>query len=346
MIHKHALSLLGFLAFLAWISVSAQPSNVVETSGTGVQPKAEKFSELGDPAPSLTVLEWIKGKPVKIRPGTNFYAIVFCTLSRANEMALTNLTALQRAYEDKGLVTVVISGEPSEQLRNFVQIRGGEIGFTVAADDLAQRTTTDYQNAFGQYRLPRAYVVGRDGNVLWLGHPLSDNLGEVVDQVASGRFNLEQTKKETRDRLQMEEYLALARQADTNAVKGGQIMLRVRANNAPALCDLAFQIGADPYIQNRDLALANTALDRAEQLGATNVSDIAVYRSILIFQAGQREAALAHARQALAGAKTDADKTEINACIRVMEAEMAKAKSSQTNNASGTNAPVAKPLTK
>ena len=343
MIHKRTVLLLGLATSLVWFSASAQPSNAVERPAAGKPAKAEKFSQLGDPAPPLTIQEWIKGKPVKIRPGTNFYAIVFCTLTRANEMALTNLSTLQKLYQDKGLITVIISAEAPDKLRDFVQVRGADINFTVAADDLGAKTTTDYQRTFNDRQLPRAFVVGKDGNVLWHGHPLRDDMGQVVDDIATGRYNLEQAKKDVQDRGMMEAYLRMARQDDPRTGKAGRIMLIVRTNDAPALCDLAFQIGADPYIGKRDLALANAALDRAEQLAATNATDIAVDRTILIFQAGQHEAALAHARQALTIAKTDADRSQINACISAMEAKIAKDKSSQTNNASGTNISAAKP---
>jgi len=343
MIQKRAiLFLICLFACLDRVSTDAQSSNVVETPAMSAQPGEEKFSQLGDPAPPLTVQEWIKGKPVKIRPAPNFSAIVFCTLTKANQMALTNLSALQSLYQDKGLITVIISGEAPDTLRSFVQARGADINFTVAADDYAGKTTTDYQRTFNDRQLPRAFVVGKDGNVLWHGHPLRDDLGEVVDKIANGRYDLAQAKKDVQTRLMTEAYLRMARQDDPRTAKAGRIMLIVRTNDAPALCDLAFQIGADPYIAQRDLTLANAALDRAEQLATTNVTDIAVDRSILIFQAGQHDAALAHARQALTVAKTDADKSQINACIRAIEAGIAKQKNSQTNNVSSTNTP-AKP---
>jgi hypothetical protein len=301
----------------------------------------EDIRQIGDPAPALTVQEWIKGKPVRIQPGTNIYVIVFCTLSRANEMALTNLTTLQNLYENKGLITVAVSDDSPEILRDFVHTHDADINFAVAADELGRRTTADFQRLFRQYRLPRAYVVGKDGNVLWFGHPLTDNLGQVVDDIVSGRYNLEQTKKETLARDQMDGYLMLARQDDTNALQAGRMMLRLRANDAPALCDLAFRIATDPYIEHRDVALANAALNRAARLSFTNDTDIAVDRAILLFQTGKLQAGLERAKQALAIAKTDDEKSEVNTCIHAMEARLAAAQTNQTDHANGTNAPAA-----
>jgi hypothetical protein len=314
-INKHAVLLVGLMACLAPVSSFAD--------------------KLGDPARPLTVMEWIKGKPVQVKAGTNIYVLVFCTLSRANEFAITNLNSLQKKYQDKGVVVVAISGEPVEQLKAFVQLKGAGIDFTVAADDEARRTTTSYQRVFNQLMLPRAYVVGKDGNVLWMGHPLRDDMGMAVDEITSGRYNLEQTQKNVIAKEQMEQYLALARQDDPRTEKVGRIMLSLRTNDAPALCDLALQIATAPYIEKRDVALATAALDRAAQLTTTNATEIAVDRAILLFQTGKQEEGLAQARQALATAQSEADKSEVKTCIHAMEVRLAAAKASQTNAPAG-----------
>jgi hypothetical protein len=314
MINKNIVLLAGLMACLA--------------------PASSFAATLGDRALPLTVQEWIKGKPVDVKPGTNIYVLVFCTLSHANDFALTNLTALQKIYRDKGVVVVAISDEPAEPLKEFVQIKGAKIGYTVAADD-TRRTTESYQKTFNQPMLPRAFVVGKDGNVLWQGHPLTGGLGEVVDEITAGRYNQEQTQKSIIARDEMDQYLALARSDDAKSAKLGQMLLAVRSNDAAALCDLASQIATDPLIPKRDVALANAALDRAEQLGATNTTDIAVDRAILLFQTGKEEEGLARARQALASAHSQAEKAEAQVCIHAMEVRLAAAKTNQITAPAG-----------
>ena len=178
MLYKRIILLAGLIACLAPVSSVA-----------------EELGKLGGPAPPITVKEWIKGKPVNFKAGTNIYVLVFCTLSRANDLAITNLSCLQKLDQDKGVIVVAISDDPPEQLKAFLQLKGEEIDFTVAADDEAGKMTASYQHAFNQMMLPRAYVVGKDGTVLWLGHPLRDVMGLAVDEIASGRYNLEQERK-------------------------------------------------------------------------------------------------------------------------------------------------------
>jgi peroxiredoxin len=345
MINKKVLLLAGLLACLApGPSCRAIPNvpdqAAVDTNSVLIKNKTpgdrqRDAGKIGDPAPPVTVMEWIKGKPVDFRAGTNVYVLVFCTLSRANEFALTNLADLQKEYQSKGVVVVAISDDSPEQLNDFVQLKGAEINFTVAADDLARRTTTSYQQAFKQVMLPRAYVVGKDGRVLWHGHPLRDGLGLVVDDITSGRYNLEQTQKKITASEQMEKYLALARQDDTKSVKAGRMLLTIRTNDAAGLCDLASKIATDPYIEKRDVALASAALDRAEQLGATNTTDIAVARAILLFQTGKEAEGLARARQALASAQSPEARDEVQVCIHAMEARLAAAKTNQITAPAG-----------
>jgi peroxiredoxin len=345
MIYKHTALLVGLITCIATVSCTAEKNPVAATVPEKAQPAAPVSStagKLGDLAPALTVKEWIKGKPVDFKAGTNIYVLVFCTLSRANDFALTNLDNLQKQYADKGVVVVAISAEPAESLKEFVQIKAAKVGFTVAGDDESRTATTSYQQAFKQMMLPRAYIVGKDGKVLWMGHPLRDDMGMVVDEITSGRYNLEQAQKKVIASEQMEQYLALARQDDPRTAKVGRIMLTLRTNDAPALCDLAFQIATAPYIEKRDVAVANAALDRAAQLTTTNATDIAVDRAILLFQTGKQQEGLAQARQALTVALSEADKSEVKTCIHAMEARLAADKASQTNDSS-TNSPAGKP---
>ena len=328
--------LVGLMTCLGGISCCAQTASVPENATVPVKPAApqaarssNKNGQLGDPAPPLTVMQWIKGTPVNLKSGTNIYVLVFCTLSRANEFAITNLNSLQKRYQDKGVVVVAISDDPPEQLTNFVQIKGAEINFTVAADDVPGRTARNYQQAFNQMGLPQAYIVGKDGKVLWLGHPLTGGLGEVVDEITSGRYNLEHVQKSIRASKQMEQYLALARLDLTNSAITGRMLLTIRTNDVAGLCDLAFKIATDPFIEKRDDALASAALDRAEQLTTTNSTEIAVDRAILLFQTGKEAEGLAKARQALASAQTKEDRDEAQANLHAMEVRLAAARTNQ-----------------
>lgn len=346
MINKNTVLLIGLMSCFAAVSSFAENTNVVEKSSASRPARHETIYKLGAPAPLLTVMEWVKGKPFQIEPGTNVYVLVFCTLSQANDLALTNLNALQKRYRDKGVIVAAVSSEAPQQLKDFLTTRGADVEFNVAADDYGSKTTTDYQRMYGQMMLPRAYVVGTNATVLWLGHPLRDDLGQVVDDIVSGRYNLEQMQKKVTASQQMEIYLMLARQDDPRVPRFGHAMLRSRTNDAPALCELAWQIATALGIEKRDVAVATAALDQAEQISTTNATAIVITRSLLLFQSGLKEEGLAKAKAALAAATNDADKRLISDNIQTMETLMAASKTNKvadvTNAASGTNAAPAK----
>jgi hypothetical protein len=339
MIHKRLVLLAGLIICLVAGSSWAQDSNTVAPASTDRNAGTEKVAELGDRALALHVAEWIKGRPVKIQPGTNIYVLIFCTLSRADDFALTNLSSLEEKYRDKGLITVAISPESPDQIKQFVQINGAKIDFTVAADELPGRTANNYMHAFRQMQLPHAFVVGKDGTVLWQGHPLTDGMGEVVDEIASGQYDLKQTKQQVLSRGLMDQYIIFARMGDARSRKAGRMVLANRKNDAAGLLDLAFKIVTDPEIDstNRDAALATTALNRSEQLTTTNATDIAVTRAMLLFQTGDQEAGLLQAKDALEFAKSQNAKDEVQACIRAMELRIAMAKTNQVAAVTGTN---------
>ncbi len=307
-------------------SVSWGQSNAVPLEVRADRAASPVIGKLGDTAPPLTVLEWVKGNPVTLQPGTNIYAIVFCTLTHANEFAITNLSALQKDYQDKGLVTVVISDDALPDLTQFVRANGQKMDFTIAADDLGRKSTVLYEKTFGQMMNPRAYIVGKDGKLLWYGHPLKDDMGLVVDQILSGRYDLEGTRKRLASRDQMDEYLMMVRQEDPRAPRAGKLLMRIRSNDAPLLCDLAFQIATAPFLPHRDAALASAALDRAEKISNTNAIEIAVDRAIVLFQTGHPETGLAAAKQAESIAKTPAEKDRVQSTVHTMETRLASGK--------------------
>jgi hypothetical protein len=296
---------------------------------------AQKPGALGDPAPPITVLEWVKGRPAKIQPGTNFFVLIFCPLSQASDVAIGNFSALQKKYQDQGLVEIIISEEAPPTVQDFIRTRGADINFTVAADDYAGRTRRSYQLPFHQSRLPQAFVVSRDAKILWFGHPLSDELGSVVEQVAGNRFDLEQATKTMLTRDQLQEYTALARINDPQAAKAGQVLFGLWTNDAPALCNLAFRFASDAAMGNRDTAFATAVLNRAAQISDTNASDIAVTRAILLFQTGHEQDGLSAAKNALAAAQTDTDRRFISNNIHAMEKRLMLAATNQTSAASG-----------
>ena len=148
--------------------------------------------------------------------------------------------------------------------------------YTVAIDrDLA--TTNAYMSAAGAIGIPHAFIVGRDGRVLWQGSPLDPSLDEVLGQVVAGTYDLGNAKVrgEVERRFQALEFPA--QMGQWSVVWDGLIgILILDPTNADALDILtqiyvnetrdqtAFRSWASAHIaKNRDNALAMQRLAAA-----------------------------------------------------------------------------------
>ena len=168
-------------------------------------------TDLGDPAPALQIAEWVKGKPVDLAAGKGkrVYVVEFwatwCPPCRAS---IPHLTDLQKKFKDKDVTVVGITDEKSPVVKKFLTAMGDKMDYTVALDS-ENKTAEGYMGAFGINGIPHAFVVDREGRLVWHGHPMS-GLDKVVEQVAAGKFDITISKKKAKAEKMIEEFFELA----------------------------------------------------------------------------------------------------------------------------------------
>jgi len=181
-----------------------------------VQP-VEAALKVGDPAPPLTISDWVKGSelPSDLSKGgkklvlVEFWA-VWCPPCIAT---IGHLTELQRSYHDQLAVVSVSAldarGNTLQTVREFVESQGDKISYTIAFDQ-AGITTRDYMEASGNFAIPYAFLIGREGALLWQGSPLDPEMDEVIRRAAAGEYDVETARRQqqVKDRLTMLEPLA------------------------------------------------------------------------------------------------------------------------------------------
>ena len=169
--------------------------------------------QVGSPAAPLTVKEWIKGNPVEVKAGTNIFVVeIFSTTSLASRASITNLNAIQKRYQDKGVVVVGISDEPAERIKEFLQREGAKIEYAIAADDQRPHLAELYDAraaAGNSVRVHRG-----QGRQAPLVRPSLHGLEEALDQIVAGSYDLERARKDDTARIQMGQYLAMATRGD------------------------------------------------------------------------------------------------------------------------------------
>jgi len=278
-------------------------------------------AKLGDPAAPLKIKEWVKGQEVDVTDGKAIYVVEFwATWCGPCKASIPHLTELQKKFKDKGVVFIGISDETADKVKPFVEKMAEKMDYTVALDD-TRKSNAGYMAAFGQGGIPTAFIVGKDKNVLWFGHPMS-GLEEALDQVVSGKYDLAAAVKKDEARAQLDEYQKLSAKGDAQARELGQKILAGAGNNAPALCDFAFGIAANARNKNRDFALAEEAVDKAAKIAGAKDPQVLSTRGITRFEAGKQEEGLALAKEAVEKASNDKEKAKYQNYVRVMESRM------------------------
>ena len=126
---------------------------------------------VGKPLPALGV-EFLGTKPdFKGKPAIVEFWATWCPPCRAS---IPHLNEINKKFKDKGLVVIGISDEPKATVEKFRKTVPME--YNVAVGGAAIEKT------FGINGIPHAFVVGKDGKIVWEGHPMQLE-GSVIEKV-------------------------------------------------------------------------------------------------------------------------------------------------------------------
>ena len=159
---------------------------------------------LGDPAPALTVTKWLKGDAVeKLEKGKVYVIEFWATWCGPCVDAMPHLTELQEKYKDKGLVVIGITrpdqrGNRLYSVEQMLEEQSKSIGYRIAWDESSQ-SNTDWMVASNWNRIPRTFIVDREGRIAYMGLPMV--VDEVLDKVIAGTFDVDQAAREFAARL-------------------------------------------------------------------------------------------------------------------------------------------------
>jgi thiol-disulfide isomerase/thioredoxin len=150
---------------------------------------------VGDPAPALKTGKWLQGEPVKQIENDKVYVVEFwATWCGPCVATIPHLNELQKKFADKGLVVIGqnVWEDDDKAVPKFIKKMGDKMSYRVALDDKQDSEEGEMANrwmkAAKQDGIPTAFVVGKDGKIAWIGHPMS-GLDEVVEQVLAGTFD-------------------------------------------------------------------------------------------------------------------------------------------------------------
>lgn len=282
-------------------------------------------SKIGDKAAPLAVQTWVKGAPVDILDGKNIYVVEFwATWCGPCRTSIPHLSELQKKYKNKHVVFIGISTEEKELVSPFVKQMAEKMDYHVACDKEHQ-THESFMKAYGQDGIPTAFIIGKEGKVLWLGHPMND-LESTLDEIVANKFDLSQAIKRDTVRITLLEYQSLMAKGDPKAKELGRQVLKDYIDDGKTLTMLAFETVATPKIPNRDFAFAESALDAAEKVPGAELHFIKAVRAITRFEAGKTEDGLKLIDEAIEMCEYAADKAQYTSFKRVMKARVEEVK--------------------
>jgi len=262
--------------------------------------------EVGQPAPSLAGVTWLKAGPVDPTRGitvVEFWA-TWCGPCRES---IPHLTELSKQYQDR-VKFAGLSDEDRAVVLPFIAAQGADMAYPVGVAD--EPTKTAWMGP--RTSIPTAFAVGSDGKVAWIGHPM-EGMDEALAQIAAGTWDIGKARAsaeraaegdkilgEIQARLSagaIDEALALAREHVDGAL----------SDSAAALNGIAWVI-VDPAgkVRKQDLDLALKAAERANEL--THGKDFNVLDTLarVHFTRGDAKRAVELQRKAVELAKGDA----------------------------------------
>ena len=141
--------------------------------------------ELGQAASPLKITEWVKGKPVDLAATKDKQVVVvefWATWCPPCIKSIPHLTDMAKKFKDVQFVGV--SSEKADVVKKFVAKMGDKMDYNVAIDDDG-KTSAGYMEEFGIGGIPHAFIVDKQGRVVWHGHPM-DGLDKAIKLSVKG----------------------------------------------------------------------------------------------------------------------------------------------------------------
>jgi thiol-disulfide isomerase/thioredoxin len=257
------------------------------------QQAASPWDKLGKPAAPLKGLQWIKGGPVEMKKGSVYVVEFWATWCPPCRTSIPHLTKLQHQFKDKGVTIIGVSNETADKVKPFVTEYAEKMDYTVAIDPERQ-ISKGYMEAFGVGGIPHAFIVGKDGNLLWHGHPM-DGMDGVLEAVVAGQFDhvayakkkAIEEKERARVRKLYKDYFATVGTDDSEAAKIG-LQLVDGSDNAMMLNALAWNILTEVAEESRDLELARQAAVKAVKLTDERDPSVLDTYALALYELGKK----------------------------------------------------------
>jgi tetratricopeptide (TPR) repeat protein/thiol-disulfide isomerase/thioredoxin len=297
---------------------------------------------VGDPAPKLQNGKWVQGDPVQDLERDKAYLVEFwATWCGPCRVSIPHLNEIHLKFKDKGLV--VVGQDCWEQddalVAPFVKTMGENMTYRVALDDKKTDEkgvmALTWMAAAGRNGIPSAFLIGKDGRIAWIGHPM-ELKDSVIEEVLAGKFDLQNAATEYARQIKNQAQLnALWQDFNTarQAKKWDEALAKLDDIEKLTPQDQRFALGQQRFfilITKKDY---NAAYKLAEQMSDAQPENAGVQNELawkmvsdVTIEKPDLELADKIATRAVAASKSqDADILDTLACVLFMEGKQDRA---------------------
>lgn len=174
---------------------------------------------VGDKAPAVYAAKWLSGDAVGAFENDRVYVVEFwATWCPPCRDSMPHLSELQEKYGDKvrflGFTTEdeeTVAGFLDQESASDKSMTWKEVVKYSLVLDKERLTSQSYMQAANQTGIPTAFIVGKDGHLEWIGHPME--IEKPLAAVVDGSFDRQEAAANFAKKADAEKAMASLREA-------------------------------------------------------------------------------------------------------------------------------------